>query len=85
MKKAFSKQEAGKIIDEFFLKDNFSSDEMKKIKRIAMKYKIRLGIKRRNFCKKCLNKLRGKVRIKKGYKIVCCEECGFLNKFKLNT
>ena len=83
MKKAFSKQEAGKIIDEFFLKDNFSSDEMKKIKRIAMKYKIRLGIKRRNFCKKCLNKLRGSTRVNKKYKVVVCGFCGCRNRFKI--
>ena len=83
MKKAFSKQEAGKIIDEFFLKDNFSSDEMKKIKRIAMKYKIRLGIKRRNFCKKCLSKLRGSVRVNKEYKVVVCGVCGCRNRFKV--
>ena len=83
MKKLTSKSEAQLLIQEFFKKDEFSPIEVKKIKRLAMKYKIRLGNYRKEFCKKCLTKLNGKTRISKSYKSIECKNCGFTNKFKI--
>ncbi|MBI2452468.1 hypothetical protein HYV50_05360 [Candidatus Pacearchaeota archaeon] len=83
MKTKFSRKEAEEKINGFFKKENFSADEVKKIKRIAMEFNIKLGNHRKLFCKKCLNKLKGKIRINKNYKTTMCENCGFLNRHKI--
>mgnify|MGYP001610670630 CR=1 FL=1 len=83
MKTKLSKTEAKKKIDEFFRKEKFNSDEVRKIKRIAMKHNIKLGSYRKSFCKKCLSQLKGKIRINKGYKTVKCEVCGYSNRIKI--
>lgn len=83
MKKELSKTEAKRKIDEYFSSKKLSKEETKKMKRLAMKYKIRLGIYRKIFCKKCFSDLqKGKVRITKNYKSVECE-CGYKNKRKI--
>jgi RNase P subunit RPR2 len=78
-----SKQAAKKKIDEFFQRNNFSAEDVKKIKKLAMKYNIKLGVYRKKFCKKCFSKLTGKTRVSAGRKIVICDSCGFENSFKL--
>ena len=87
MKVKISKTEAKQKIDEFFKKDNFNSEELKKIRRLAMKFKIKLGTYRNQFCRKCFSQLRGKIRIlreKKGIcKIIECEKCGYKNKIRI--
>jgi len=83
MKKEISKKEAEENIESFFKKRDFSAEEVKKIKRLAMKFKIKLRDKRRNFCKSCLNKLEGKIRITKKHKTIICKSCSYKNKFKL--
>lgn len=83
MKSKLSKTEAQKEINEFFSRSNFTKEEVRKIKRLAMKYKLRLGKHRKLFCKSCLNKLKGKTRITKTHKITKCQICGSYNKFKL--
>ena len=83
MKSDLSKTEAKEKIDNFFLGQDFSSGELIKIKRLAMKFNIKLGSYKKMFCKKCLNKLAGKIRISKGFKMIECEKCGFKNKYKL--
>ncbi len=84
MKKTLSKQEAKDKIEEYF-KGKLDKDKTKKIKRLAMKYKIRLGDYRKKFCKKCLEELsKGKIRIANNYKIVECK-CGFKNRWKIRT
>ncbi len=80
MKKQTVKQEAKQTIDEFFRRENFKSEEVKKIKRLAMKFNIKLGVYRKLFCKKCLSKLKGRIRIKKNYKTIECTNCGYKNK-----
>ena len=56
MKKTISKKEAAKQIGGFFSKiKNETPREIKKIKRLAMAYKIPLKEKKKSFCKKCLN------------------------------
>jgi RNase P subunit RPR2 len=70
MKKTMSKTEAKRKIEDFFKQDIFSGEEMRKVKRLAMKFRIRLGDKRKLFCKKCYEPLKG--------------SCGCVNKHKLS-
>jgi len=83
MKKRVSKTEAKEKIESFFSKSSFKPEEVKKIKRLAMKYKIPLKEHRKKFCKKCLSKLKGKTRVTKQYKTIECSNCGHLNRHKL--
>ena len=83
MKKIISKLEAKKKIEDFFGRENFDSDEVKKIKRIAMKYNIKLGNHKKKFCKKCLSRLGGKTKLSKNYKTIICGSCGFRNRHSL--
>jgi len=80
MKKTLSKTEANEKIQSFFQKD-FSSIEMKKIKRVASKYRISLKNYKKKFCKKCLNMLKGKIRVSKNHKSITCSSCKYVNKF----
>jgi len=79
-----NKTEAQKSISEFFSRTNFSGDEVRKIRNIAMKYRIRFGEYRKLYCKKCLSKLSGKTRITKTHKTIVCDKCGTVNRFKLS-
>jgi RNase P subunit RPR2 len=83
-----SKTETKKEIKKFFsdIKDK-NPKEIKKIKRIAMRHKIPLKEKRKLFCKKCLNPFSGKekVRIKNNKKIVECEFCEYISRWKINS
>lgn len=81
MKKELSRNEAIEKINLFFKQKDFKPEEMRKIKRLAMKHRIRLKEERKVFCKKCLAKLKGKTRISKKYRAIVCEKCGFQNKF----
>ncbi|PIN93680.1 hypothetical protein COU54_02220 [Candidatus Pacearchaeota archaeon CG10_big_fil_rev_8_21_14_0_10_31_24] len=83
MKKTISKTEAKSKIDNFFQKDKFTSEEVKKIKRLAMSHRIKLSEKRKFFCQKCLSQLNGKIRITKTHKTIECANCKFKNKHKL--
>lgn len=83
MKKKISKSEAKEKIKEFFSRKSFKPEEVKKMKKLAMRYRISLKDKKTAFCKKCFSKLKGKTRIKGGSKSVECASCGFLNKFKM--
>ena len=85
MKKTLSRTEAENKINEFFDDINEKDTKgLKKIKRLSMSYKIKLGNKRKLFCKKCLNALKGKTRINKKFKSVICKFCNYKNKFKLS-
>ena len=84
MKKAMSRTEAKNKIDGFFQRGKFDREEMRKIKRLAMKYRIPLKEHKKQFCKKCLSELKGKTRIKKEFKIVECGNCSHRNKFKMH-
>jgi len=83
MKKSLSRSQAQSKIDSFFQKESFSAEEVKKIKRLAMKYKIKLGPHRKSFCKKCLSQLKGKLRISKTHKTIICESCSTKNRIKI--
>ncbi len=83
MKTNLNKTEAKEKIENFFKRKEFNKDEMRKIRRLAMKFKIRLKDKRKLFCKKCLSQLKGKIRISKEYKTIQCSFCNFKNRFKI--
>ena len=83
MKNDISRTEAKKLIEMFFSRNNFTSEEVRKIKKLGMKFNIKLSEYRKKFCKKCLAKLNGKIRIGRIYKNVECEKCGYKNKFKM--
>ena len=84
MKIKISRKESLKKIKEFFEKENFSSEEVKKIKRLAMSRNIQLGVYRKRFCKKCLSDLKnGKIKITRFYRSIECTECKFKNRWKI--
>jgi len=81
-----SKTEAKEKIESFFVDiKNKTPEEIKKIKRIAMRYHVRPGEKRKTFCKKCLTPYSGneKVRIKNGKKIIECSNCGEISRWRI--
>lgn len=86
MAKGSSKKQALKEIDEFFKNIRWKSpEEIKKIKKLAMSFNLKLGERKRLFCKKCLVPYSGneKVRIKKGIKTIVCENCSYVARFRL--
>ena len=83
MKTKLSRKEAKEKIEEFFGRENFAPEEALKIKKLAMKFNIKLKEKRKKFCKKCFSKIRGKIRVTKNYKNVVCGKCEFRNRFKV--
>ncbi len=83
MKVEMSKEEAKTKIEEFFLQIDFTPEDVRKIKKLAMKFNIKLGNKRKLFCKNCFSKLAGKTRVNRKSKNVVCEKCGFRNRFNL--
>ena len=85
MSKKISGTEAKKNIEKFFSNlKNKTPKEIKKIKKSAMSYNIQLKEKRKLFCKKCYTPYKNsKTRIKKGIKIIECQECGTISRWKL--
>jgi RNase P subunit RPR2 len=83
MKAKINKKEAEQKIKDFFSRESFDSGQVRKIKRIAMKFNLKLGKYRKMFCKKCLSQLHGRLRINKGLKTVECAGCGFKNRWKI--
>ncbi len=85
MKKKLSKTEIEKQIEEFFLNiRNKTSKEVKKMKRVAMAHNIKLGEKRKLFCKKCFTPYKNsKISIKNKAITLTCENCGHKNRWKV--
>ena len=86
MKSNISKKQAEQNIKDFFLDiKSKTSNQLKKIKSLAMNKKILLKEKRKLFCRYCLTPYSGneKVRIKKGIKSVECKNCGKVNRWKI--
>ena len=84
-KKKISKKDAQKKIGDFF---NNSEDknpkEIQKIKRFAMKYNLKLGGKRKSFCKKCFKIYKNPtIRIRNNMKSIICENCGYASRWKI--
>lgn len=82
--KDISKTEAKNKIEDFFQHTSFSSHEVRAVKRLAMRHRIKLEKYRRLFCKKCLSQLTGKIKVTKTHKTVECSVCGFNNKVRIN-
>ena len=85
MPKKLSKSESQKQIEEFFSEiKSKSPKEIKKIKKLAMKYNIQLKKKRKLFCKKCYSVYRKpRTRIKNQIKSVICEKCDYIARWKI--
>ena len=66
MKKKLTRKEAKEKIEDFFKQEKeLDPKYVKKIKRLAMAYNIKLGAYRKKFCKKCFNDLRkAKMKVK---------------------
>ena len=94
MKKT-TKKEAEEKIKEFFknLKSKTSKNnkektprEVKKIKRLAMSHKIKLGNLRKKFCKKCYSIFslkNSQTRIKNKKKIIKCLNCNYVSRWEI--
>jgi len=84
MKEKISKSEASEEIEHFFLDiEKRSSEEVKKIKKLAASFNIKLGDRRKLFCKNCLAPYKEpSIKIKNGFVNVVCENCGSLNRWK---
>jgi len=82
--KKISKTEAKEKIEDFFrdLK-NKNPEQIRKIKKIAMHYNIKLGDKRKKFCKKCYS-INLKIKsMKNKVKIVKCTNCGAISRWRV--
>ena len=55
----------------------------KEAKKLAMRNNIKLGKLRKEFCQNCFAPLIGKTRIHKGYRIIHCDKCGKLYRWKM--
>lgn len=79
-----NKKEAGKKIEDFFenIKEK-NPEEIRKVKRLAMHYKIRLKEKRKKFCKYCYSTKLKVRKIAKNKKTLECESCGKLMRWKI--
>lgn len=81
--KSMSRTEANKQIEDYFSKDKLEVKQTKKIKKLAMIYRIQLKEYRKRFCKKCYSGLGGKTRISKKYKTVICKYCSVINRWMI--
>jgi len=77
-----NKKQAEEKINEFF-KEKHNKEEVRKIKKISMRYRIKLKDLRKKFCSKCFSmKLKFK-KVKGNRKTVECLECGNLMRWKI--
>ncbi len=84
--KKLSKQEILNEINKIFSKSLPTSKEIKKAKKLAMSKNIKLGEKRKLFCKKCFTYFtseNSEIRIKKQMKIIKCKMCGYVSRWKM--
>ena len=65
-----------KEIEQLFEK-NPSKEQIKEARKKAMRVNLKLPLEtRRKFCHKCNSLLKGRIRLRKGKKIIQCSECG---------
>jgi len=77
-----SKKEAEEKIRRFFENKN-EQEAIKKIKKLAMHFNIKLRDYRKRFCKNCCSPLENTGRIKNKMKIAKCKNCGYVNRWKI--
>jgi len=84
MKAKISKTQASEEIKEFFNHvKNKTPEQVKKMKRLAMSHNIKLGDKRKLFCKKCFIPYKHPgISIKNGYVNIICESCDHKSRWK---
>lgn len=83
--KKITKEEIKKEIEKIF-SGKPPQDEIKKIKKLAMSKNIKLTAFKKTFCKKCFtffNPKNSKIRIKKRFKIIKCENCGYISRWRM--
>lgn len=83
--KKLSREEALKQINEFFSEvKSKTPKEVKKIKRLAMRYNIPLREFRKTFCKRCFSPyVNSKVRANNKKKVVECSNCEGVGRWKI--
>ena len=86
MKTKISKSQAHEEIHDFFHKIRHkSAEDVKKMKKLAMSHNIKLGDRKKLFCKKCLNPhVNSNIRINNDVLTITCENCEHPNRWKLN-
>ena len=87
MSKKISKVQAKEEINQFFsnLKSKTPKD-VKKLRKLAMKHNIKLGDKKKLFCKKCLTPhVNLSISLKKGFVNIICGNCKYVSKWKIKT
>ena len=63
-------------IEELF-ENSPTKEEIKDARKKAMRVNLKLPLEiRRKFCHKCNSLLKGRVRLRKGKKVILCENCG---------
>ena len=86
-KTSISKTDTIKVIEDFFTEiKTKSSEEVRKIKKLAMGHNLPLKEKRKTFCKECLNPyVKSKIRINKKIKSLTCEKCGCTSRWRIKA
>lgn len=84
MKKELGKTEAINKINEFF-KEKHDKEQVRKIKKLAMSHRIKLGNLRKKFCKKCYGMRISVKGIKNKIKTMKCEDCGNLMRWRVKS
>ena len=82
--KKLSKSETEKLIKE--ISENLNSNNIKKIKKLAMSKNIKLGKLKQKFCKKCyslFDSQNSQIRIKNKFKIIKCKKCENISRYRL--
>ena len=85
MAKKISKTQANEQIHDFFHEIRHKSPkDVKKMKQLAMSQNIKLGDRRKLFCKKCLAPyVNSNIKIKDGFLTIICENCNHKNRRKV--
>lgn len=75
--KQISKTEAREKIETFFSKSTILPEEARKIKRLAMRFNLKLGKRRARFCQECFTSLAtASTRVTKQTILKKCPRCG---------
>lgn len=84
--KKLSKTEVISEIDLIFSRSNPSPKEIIKAKKLASSRNIKLGEKKKMFCKKCnsyFSPNNSEIKIKMPLKIIKCKSCGYVSRHRI--
>ena len=79
-----SRKEAEEKIRDFF-KEKHDKEEVRKMKKLAMSYQIKLKDERKLFCNKCYSMNLRVKGMKYKMKNVTCQDCGNLMRWKIKS